>query len=93
MATLKEVADKAGVTVTTVSRMLNKPEKVNPNTIRRIQQAMRELDYQPNEIARSLSKKTSNFIGLIVPSARNAFFAKVIESMMAIPCAAMAPNR
>lgn len=81
MATLKEVAQKAGVTVTTVSRMLNKPEKVQPSTIRRIQQAMRELDYQPNEIARSLSKKTSNFIGLIVPSARNAFFAKVIESM------------
>ena len=81
MPTLKEVADKAGVTVTTVSRMLNKPEKVNPTTIRRIRQVMLELDYQPNEIARSLSKKTSNFIGLIVPSARNAFFAKVIESM------------
>jgi len=81
MATLKEVADKAGVTVTTVSRMLNKPDKVHPSTIKRIQQAMRDLDYQPNEIARSLSKKTSNFIGLIVPSARNAFFAKVIDSM------------
>ncbi len=81
MATLKEVADKAGVTVTTVSRMLNKPDMVHPSTIRRIQQAMRDLDYQPNEIARSLSKKMSNFIGLIVPSARNAFFAKVIESM------------
>jgi LacI family sucrose operon transcriptional repressor len=81
MATLKEVADKAGVTVTTVSRMLNKPDMVHPSTVRRIRQAMRELDYQPNEIARSLSKKTSNFIGLIVPSARNAFFAKVIESM------------
>ena len=81
MATLKEVAEKAGVTVTTVSRMLNKPDKVHPSTIKRIQQAMRELDYQPNEIARSLSKKTSNMIGLIVPSARNAFFAKVIDSM------------
>ncbi|NLI20751.1 MAG: LacI family transcriptional regulator [Clostridiales bacterium] len=81
MPTLKEVADRAGVTVTTVSRMLNKPEKVHPSTIKKIRQAMRELDYQPNEIARSLSKKTSNFIGLIVPSARNAFFAKVIESM------------
>ncbi len=81
MATLKEVAQKAGVTVTTVSRMLNKPEKVSPATTKRIRLAMRELDYQPNEIARSLSKKTSNFIGLIVPSARNAFFAKVIERM------------
>jgi LacI family sucrose operon transcriptional repressor len=81
MATLKEVAQLAGVTVTTVSRMLNKPEKVSPATIKRIRQAMSELDYQPNELARSLSKKTSNFIGLIVPSARNAFFAKVIERM------------
>ena len=81
MATLKEVADKAGVTITTVSRMLNKPDKVHPSTIKRIQTAMRDLDYQPNEIARSLSKKTSNMIGLIVPSARNAFFANVIESM------------
>lgn len=81
MATLKEVADKAGVTVTTVSRMLNKPQKVSQATTKRIRQAMQELDYQPNEIAQSLSKKTSNFIGIIVPSARNAFFAKVIDSM------------
>ncbi|HPF86838.1 MAG TPA: LacI family DNA-binding transcriptional regulator [Candidatus Limiplasma sp.] len=81
MATLKEVAQRAGVTVTTVSRMLNKPDIVSPATSKRIRQAMNDLDYQPNEIARSLSKKTSNFIGLIVPSARNAFFAKVIESM------------
>ncbi len=81
MATLKEVAQKAGVTVTTVSRLLNKPDMVGSATTKRIRQAMRELDYQPNELARSLSKKTSNFIGLIVPSARNAFFAKVIERM------------
>lgn len=81
MATLKEVAQRSGVTVTTVSRMLNKPDMVSPATIKRIRQAMRDLDYHPNELARSLSKKTSNFIGLIVPSARNAFFAKVIERM------------
>lgn len=81
MATLQEVAQKAGVTVTTVSRMLNKPDMVSPATVKRIKQAMRDLDYHPNELARSLSKKTSNFIGLIVPSARNAFFAKVIERM------------
>ena len=81
MVTLKEVAERAGVTVTTVSRMLNKPEMVSAATVRRIRQAMRDLDYHPNELARSLSKKTSNFIGLIVPSARNAFFARVIERM------------
>ena len=81
MATLKEVADKAGVTVTTVSRMLNKPDKVSKKTSDRIQKAMKELHYKPNEIAQSLSKKTSNIIGLIVPSARNYFFCKIIDSI------------
>lgn len=81
MATLKEVADKAGVTVTTVSRMLNKPNKVSKKTSDKIRQAMKELSYKPNEIAQSLSKRTSNIIGLIVPSARNYFFCKVIDSI------------
>ena len=81
MATLKEVAEKAGVTITTVSRMLNKPEKVSKKTSDRIRRAMKELHYKPNEIAQSLSKRTSNIIGLIVPSARNYFFCKIIDSI------------
>lgn len=81
MATLKEVAEKAGVTITTVSRMLNKPEKVSKRTSEKIRQAMKDLHYQPNEIAQSLSKRTSNIIGLIVPSARNYFFCKIIDSI------------
>lgn len=81
MATLKEVADRAGVTITTVSRMLNKPEKVSKKTSDRIRRAMKELHYKPNEIAQSLSKRTSNMIGLIVPSARNYFFCKIIDSI------------
>lgn len=81
MSTLKEVADRAGVTITTVSRMLNKPEKVSKKTSDRIRRAMKELNYKPNEIAQSLSKRTSNMIGLIVPSARNYFFCKIIDSI------------
>lgn len=81
MASLKEVAEKAGVTITTVSRMLNKPDKVSKKTSERIRQAMNDLQYKPNEIAQSLSKKTSNIIGLIVPSARNYFFCKIIDSI------------
>jgi LacI family transcriptional regulator, sucrose operon repressor len=81
MATIKEVADKAGVTVTTVSRMLNKPDKVSKKTREKIQKAMKELYYKPNEIAQSLSKRTSNIIGLIVPSVRNYFFCKIIDSI------------
>ncbi len=79
MATLKDVAARAGVTVTTVSRMLNKRNKVSETTCLKIEKAMKELGYQPNELAQSLAKKTSNFIGLIVPSANNYFFCEVIE--------------
>lgn len=86
MATLKEVADRAGVTVTTVSRMLNKPGIVSAQTTCKIQRAMQELDYQPNELARSLSKQQSNMIGLIVPSARNYFFCKVIHEVEQATC-------
>lgn len=79
MATLKDVAQLAGVTVTTISRMLNNRANVSPKTRAKIEQAMQELDYQPNEIAQSLIKQKRNIIGLIVPSARNFFFSMVID--------------
>ncbi|MDR0928562.1 MAG: LacI family DNA-binding transcriptional regulator [Oscillospiraceae bacterium] len=81
MATLKDVAERAGVTVATVSRMLNGRIPVSDKTSARIQQAMAELHYHPNELARSLAKRSSSFIGLIVPSAKNYFFASVIDSI------------
>ncbi|MCL2398156.1 MAG: LacI family transcriptional regulator [Defluviitaleaceae bacterium] len=79
MATLKDVADMAGVTVTTVSRMLNNKVNVSDPTKQKIYKAMETLDYIPNEVARSLLTKKSNVIGLIVPSAVNFFFAAVIQ--------------
>lgn len=79
MATLIDVAKLAGVSVTTISRMLNNRVKVSDKTRNKIMAAMKELDYQPDEIAQSLTKKKSNFIGLIVPSAKNFFFSQVIE--------------
>lgn len=77
MATLKDVAAKAGVTVTTVSRVLNDRGYISKDTRRRVYQAMQELQYQPNELARSLSKKYANTIGVIVPSVRHPFFCEV----------------
>ena len=79
MATIKDVADMAGVTVTTVSRMLNNKVKVSDATKNKIHMAMAALDYIPNEVARSLITKKSNVIGLIVPSAVNFFFAALIQ--------------
>lgn len=79
MSTLKDVAEKSGVTVTTVSRMLNDRGYVSDKTKKKIKQAMKELNYQPNALARALSLKKSDFIGLIVPSASHMFFCKVID--------------
>ena len=81
LATLRDVADRAGVTVTTVSRMLNGRVNVSEKTRNRIEEAMRELDYRPNEMARALAKKQSNLIGLLVPSARQYFFAELIQEV------------
>ncbi len=79
MATLIDVAKLADVSVTTISRMLNNRVKVSDKTRAKIEAAMKELNYYPDEIAQSLTKKKSNFIGLIVPSAKNFFFSQVIE--------------
>lgn len=79
MPTLKDVAALAGVTVTTVSRMLNNSAPVSAKTRAKIEAAMQALDYQPNELAQSLTRQKSHFIGLIVPSARHFYFARLID--------------
>lgn len=75
MATLKDVAQRAGVTVTTVSRMLNDRARVSEKTRLRIQNAMEELDYHPNELARSLAKKTAILSASSFPRRTTSFSA------------------
>ena len=87
MATLKDVARLSGVTVTTISRMLNNRVNVSEKTRARILAAMEELDYHPNELAQSLIRQKSSFIGLIVPSAKNFFFGAVIDCVERYVCA------
>ena len=87
MATLKDVARLSGVTVTTISRMLNNRVNVSEKTRAKILAAMEELDYHPNELAQSLIKQKSSFIGLIVPSAKNFFFGAVIDCVERHVCA------
>ncbi|MDD2970880.1 MAG: LacI family DNA-binding transcriptional regulator [Lachnospiraceae bacterium] len=81
MATLKDVAEKAGVTVTTVSRVINNRGYIGEQTRQKVQEAMKELHYQPNELARSLSMKRTNTIGIIVPHIVHPYFAKLISEL------------
>jgi DNA-binding LacI/PurR family transcriptional regulator len=79
MANIKDVAEIAGVTVTTVSRVLNNRGYISEATRNKVYEAMAQLDYQPNEIARSLFRKKSNMLGLIIPDVSHPFFAELTK--------------
>lgn len=81
MATIVDVAGLAGVTPTTVSRVINNRGYISEKTKKRVHEAMDELGYQPNEIARSLTKQKSNTIGVIVPHISHPYFAKLISNL------------
>ncbi|KQW04882.1 LacI family transcriptional regulator [Leifsonia sp. Root4] len=74
---VREVAALAGVSVGTVSNVLNRPEKVSPVTVERVQRAVAELGFVRNEAARQLRAGQSHSIGLIVLDVRNPFFTDV----------------
>jgi LacI family sucrose operon transcriptional repressor len=77
MATIHDVAKLANVSVTTVSRVLNNRGYISEATRTKVYKTMEELNYQPNEIARSLLRKQSNVIGLIIPSVAHPFFSEL----------------
>lgn len=79
MATIKDVAEKAGITVTTVSRVLNNRGYISDKTRAKVYKVMEELDYQPNEIARALAHKQTKLIGAIVPALLHPFFSACIN--------------
>lgn len=79
--TIKDVAAKAEVTVTTVSRYLNKRGYISAATGAKIDQVMKELDYVPNEIARSLYRQKSNILGVIIPTAAHPFFGELVAAI------------
>lgn len=81
MATLKDVAKETGLTVTTVSHVLNNRGYISEETRKKVYDAMKKLNYHPNEVARSLSKQSTNTIGVIVPHIRHPYFAELISNL------------
>jgi LacI family transcriptional regulator len=74
---ISDVAKLAGVSSATVSRVINGTAKVSEEKARRVRQAIAETGFKPNEIARSLYKKSSRIIGYIVPSILNIFLNEI----------------
>ncbi|MCE4957346.1 LacI family DNA-binding transcriptional regulator [Macrococcoides caseolyticum] len=85
--TVKDVAKKAGVATSTVSRVVNNHPSISEKTKKKVQKVMDELGYVPNIAARNLGKRTSNAIGIILPPLNskermaNPFFLEIIEAI------------
>ncbi|PYI52237.1 LacI family DNA-binding transcriptional regulator [Paenibacillus flagellatus] len=77
MPKIEDVAERAGVSVTTVSRVLNNRGYISQKTRDKVYQVMKELNYQPNEMARALFRRKSNMIGLIIPAISHPFFSEL----------------
>jgi LacI family transcriptional regulator len=78
---MRDVAEQAGVSVTTVSHVINNSRPVNPETRTRVEDAMQTLGYQPNVLARSLRRGKTNTIGVILPDNANPYFAEVVRGI------------
>jgi len=81
MTTIKDVAKRANVGIATVSRMINETGYVSESSRKRIEEAIRELNFIPNERARNLSRKKTGIIGVIIPDFQTPFYASFIRQV------------
>lgn len=79
MATIKDVAARAGVSISTVSHVLNHTRRVSEEATRNVLEAVAALNYAPNSVARSLKVNNTRTIGLLVTASANPFFAEVVK--------------
>ncbi len=81
MATIYEVAKLAGVSLATVSRVMNDSGKVTPKTRGKVLAAIAELGYIPNSMAQSLASRRSNSVGILIPELHGPFFGEMLSSV------------
>lgn len=80
---MTDVAEAAGVALATVSRALNEPEKVSPETRAQVEAAVRKLAYVPDRTASALASSRSRIVGAVVPTLANSWFAETMEGLAA----------
>ncbi len=78
-ASIKDVAREAGVSIATVSRVLNGIDVVNDETKRKVLETIEKLDYRPNILARSLKTQKSSTIGIIIPDISNPVYPEIVR--------------
>ncbi|MEM7463419.1 MAG: LacI family DNA-binding transcriptional regulator [Pseudomonadota bacterium] len=80
-ANLRDVAKASGVSVATVSRVLNSPSVVSEKTLTRVQKVIEELRFTPSAAARAINSGRSRFVGALIPTLDNAIFAGFLEGL------------
>jgi LacI family transcriptional regulator, galactose operon repressor len=81
MVTMREVAEAAGVSTATVSRVISGARAVTPEAERAVTRAVGRLGYRPHYVARALRKRTTNTIGMVVPRIANPFFPQLVQAV------------
>ena len=81
MATIKDVAALAGISYTTVSHVLNNTRPVSDQVRVKVEAAIKQLDYVPSAVARSLKAKSTSTIGLLIPNGVNPYFAELARGI------------
>lgn len=79
MATIKDVSKETGLSIGTVSRVFNNRGYISQETRDKVEAAVKKLNYQPNALARSLSKSSSKIIGIILPHIAHPFFSDLLS--------------
>lgn len=80
MTTIAKVAERAGVSPTTVSHVINHAERVSRPMRERVEAAIRELGYQPNPQAQSLRTGRTNIVAMLIPDIRNPFYPELVKT-------------
>jgi len=82
MAKLADVAEQAGVSVSTVSRVINRPEMVDPDTRSQVESVLSEMDYRPSRVARRLKNRgKAQILGVIIPDIQNPFYSEIVRGI------------
>lgn len=84
MVTLRDIAHKANVSESTVSRVLSNHPGISDATRRKVLDIAKELEYQPNALARGLARSDSNIVGVIIPRISNLYYAQLLQGIQEV---------
>ena len=84
MVTINEVAKAAGVSISTISRVINQSNSVSLATKNKVMEAIRELGYTPNISAKKYNKKSNKLIGVLFPDISNNVFGRILQGVNSV---------